>query len=397
MSFRLLIAVMFLGSFIAYTNLLALGPILVPIAEDIDSTVPLVGQAATISLILGAVIGLLLGPVSDHYGLRRALAVGAVLTALSGFGTALAFDYWSMLLTRIPAGIAGGMLLGLGISIISTRFPQEQRRSAITWVAGAAALAGIAGAPLLAILADITSWRAGFGLIGLFGAGLAVAYLRVVTPDPPIPNEPLRAFDVLGTYREILADVRMARLQVGNLFWSLVWIGAVTYLGAYLVEVVDVSLSTVGYLFMWGGFWFFVGNRSATSLARRWSPQLLMIPIGVLMSLSVAVFFAVSVGIVEQVLLLGLFGFAGGVGLPLILILIAEASTSAPGSVMMLRQFTWGIGAGFGAGVGGLMITVGGYPALGLGLAGFSILVPALVSFRTGIEPAPTPASTAND
>jgi predicted MFS family arabinose efflux permease len=387
MNTRVVVLTLFFGAFVASMNAFALGPFLALIANDIDSTTPMVGQAVTAALIAGAVFGLVLGPMGDHYGLRRLLVCAALLAAVSGVGTALVFNYWSLLLTRIPGGIAAGLLLGLGISVINTRIPEEERRRAIAWVASAGALAAIFGVPLLALIAEQISWRAGFWLVGFFGFVLSLAYVRLVSPDPPVPDEPFQLSGIFKTYRAILENARMSWLQLGNLLWSLVWIGTLTYFGAYLMQEMGAPVSTVGYLFMLGGVCFFLGNRSAVWLAQVWSPQSVIILAGLILGMTVVSIFSVSTNMMAVAIAVALMSGAGGIGLPVITILISETATGAHGAVMMLRQFTWGMGSALGAAGGGLLLALGGFGALGVGFASIALL--AISSILLALYSAP--------
>ena len=66
-------------------------PFISEIASDLGRTTPVIGQAATVYLIAAAVAGLVVGPLADRYGHRRALVVGLSLSALSAIGGLLAF------------------------------------------------------------------------------------------------------------------------------------------------------------------------------------------------------------------------------------------------------------------------------------------------------------------
>jgi MFS transporter, DHA1 family, purine base/nucleoside efflux pump len=385
MSSRWVVITLVFGAFIASINGFSLGPFLAVIADDIDSTAPLVGQAVTAALVSGAVFGLVLGPMADHYGIRRLLVFAALLLGISGVGTALALDYWMLVLTRIPGGIAAGLILGLGISAVNTRVPEEGRRAGIAWLASAGALAAIIGVPLLALIAEHITWRVGFWLIGLFGLVLPLAYIRIVPADPPIPNEPFQISAMLRTYRGILADVRMTGLQLGNLLWSLSWMGSLTYVGAYLMQILDASVSTVGYVFMFGGVAFFLGNRSAVWISRAWSPQLVMVATGLILGMTVVFVYSLSTSVIAVTIAVAIMSGMSGTGIPVITILISETATGSHGTVMMLRQFTWGMGAALGAAIGGLLLSFGGYEAVGVGFAAIMIL--AISSILLALRP----------
>jgi predicted MFS family arabinose efflux permease len=69
----LIIALAFIAFFGVLTQL-AITPMLGGIAEDFEVSVSLVGQAVTVSFIAAATLGLVAGPMGDHYGHRPGLA-----------------------------------------------------------------------------------------------------------------------------------------------------------------------------------------------------------------------------------------------------------------------------------------------------------------------------------
>ena len=77
------------------------------------STVPVVGQVASARLLVGAVLGLLIGPLADAYGHRRLMVVGLIAAAVTPLGIGLASSFPVLLLTAIPGGPSGGVVDGL--------------------------------------------------------------------------------------------------------------------------------------------------------------------------------------------------------------------------------------------------------------------------------------------
>lgn len=382
---RLLVVALFFGGFVANMNLVVTATYLSPIARDLDLAVALTGQAQTAALIFGAIVGLLVGPLSDQYGTRRMLIAGAVSMAVCGFVTALAVDFWTLTLGRIPGGVAFGMIMGLGASVASTHLPQQERRSALGWMVSGSALAVIAGAPILAIMGEQYSWRVGFMVVGGLGIALILFYLRAIAVDPPRPDAQFRPMNAIRGYQEILSDPRMAILQVATITWGIGWAGVNTYFGAFAIDSVGVSLQEWGYLLMLGGIVFLVGSRSAPFFCRFWSPRGVMAPIACLLALAATLYFALPTGMLELALVISLIGFAGGNGLPLMTILISEVVNTSPGSVMMLRQFNFGIGSALGAVFGGLFLSIGGYVIVGIGLGAFALITALMVTLVSSL------------
>jgi predicted MFS family arabinose efflux permease len=395
---RLLVVALFFGGFVANMNLVATGTYLSPMARDLDLAVALTGQAQTAALVIGAVVGLLVGPMSDYYGIRRMLIIGAGSMAVCGFATAAAVDFWTLAVGRIPGGVAFGMIMGLGASVASTQLPPEERRSALGWMVSGSALAVILGAPMLAMLGELISWRLGFVLVGTLGIALVPCYLRAVAADPPRPDTPFRPTNAMGDYREILSDPRMAFLQTATVVWAISWTGVNTYFGAFAIDSVGISLQEFGYLFMLGGIVFLIGSRSAPFFCRFWPPRLVMIPISGLLCLASVLYFTLPTGMLQLALIMTLIGFAGGNGLPLMMILISEVINTRPGSVMMLRQFCFGIGSALGAVFGGVFLALGGYPIVGIGLGVFALITALMIILVQSlpVSEAPGPAGTAD-
>jgi predicted MFS family arabinose efflux permease len=392
MSFRKLAIVLAVGSFLTGVNVFGLNPFLATIAADLDSTVGVIGQATTVSLVVAAITALILGPISDHWGFRNMLIVGAVVMALSNVGTALAFDAWIVILARVPAGIAAGVLSALAIGTLDaerSKAGQDERRAAITWLESAGALAVIAGVPLLTIIGDFTHWRTVAVMIAICSAGLALVYARTV---PNVKIGPAGTFSlsyVFDCYRSVVQNRGVVFLQGANLLISMAGIGSVTYFGARLMEAADVSLRAVGLQFTWLGVGFVAGNRLVVPLTRRFRPQHVMTVLGGAIGVLLALFFSFATSLFELVLVSGIFAICVGIAIPLVTIMIIEKAGTASGTVVMLRQSTSDTGAGLGAGLGGLLIGIGGYGAAGAAFTTAAILTAALVWLGARARPAP--------
>ncbi|HWO24170.1 MAG TPA: MFS transporter [Kofleriaceae bacterium] len=398
MSFRKLAIVLAVGSFLTGVNLFGLNPFLATIAADLGSSVGVIGQATTAALIIAALTALILGPVSDHWGFRNMLIVGALVMALSNVGTALAFNEWSLILARGPAGISAGVLSALAIGTLDaerSKADQDERRAAITWLESAGALAVIAGVPLLTLIGDFTHWRTVSFLIAICSAALALVYARVVPNVKIGPAGKLSLSYVFDCYRGVVQNRGVVFLQGANLLFSMAGIGSVTYFGAHLMETTDVSLRAVGMQFTWLGVGFVSGNRLVVPLARRFPQRHVMIVLGGAIAGLLVLFFLFATHLFEFMLVSGLFSICVGIAIPLVTIMIIEKAGAASGTVVMLRQCTSDTGAGLGAGVGGLLIGIGGYPSAGVAFAAAAVLGAALVWLGSWARPAQGPADVA--
>jgi predicted MFS family arabinose efflux permease len=390
-------ALVFTLAFASFTGLLsqvALVPLLPVVADDIGSTVPLLGQTITLSFLAGAVLVLFVGPVAEQYGNRRLMLVGAGFVLVSAVGTAVASGYWTVLLTRVPGGLGGGMMAALAVVLAGTQFPVEQRRWAIGWVVAGISVAPILGVPALAFIGEHFGWRMSFVAMGLLGLISGLALFRAAAPDTPSTDGRLQLRDVVAAYRPLLSHQIARLLQISNFLRGIGWGAGTTYLVAYLVTVHNLSLQQVGYITFVIGVCYLAGVRLGdgrySSLSLRSSFALSTALMGI--ALGIVFAFRFDMWILAVPLLIGMV--AGGAGFVSLTILISEESPGGPAVAMMLRQSGFSFGLAGGGALGGIAISLGGYGLLGAGVVGFAI-ASSLVLYRrdTGSEtslPEPT-------
>ena len=87
---RWLVVALMAATFVNFLGSLALGPFLALVAADLDTTVALVGQVPALVMFLAALLGLVIGPLADHYGLSRTLLLGVLAATVSTLAIAVA-------------------------------------------------------------------------------------------------------------------------------------------------------------------------------------------------------------------------------------------------------------------------------------------------------------------
>ena len=128
-------------------------------ARDLDRSIGQVAWIATGYLLALAATLLAAGRLSDRYGQRPVLALGAigflVTTALCG----AAPNFESLVAARIGQGVAGGILYTVSLAITVTAFPQERRAAAIGIYFTSGALGAVIGPVIGGLLTDLGGWR----------------------------------------------------------------------------------------------------------------------------------------------------------------------------------------------------------------------------------------------
>lgn len=162
-------------------DLTAVGYTLSRMSTDLglnSSQAGLIASAALFGLMLGAVIG---GRSADNYGRRPVIAASVVLIAVGSIWTAIAWDYNSLLLARLVAGLGLGGLFPMLVAMAREAAQPSFRSTAIGIMMASGPLGGIA-AGLMALHPD---WRLVYYIGGvgplLF---LPLAWRRVSTSIP---------------------------------------------------------------------------------------------------------------------------------------------------------------------------------------------------------------------
>jgi MFS transporter, DHA1 family, inner membrane transport protein len=392
MSYRSLVIILAAVSFVDMTVVMALSPFFPDIAAELNTTVAALGQVQMATYLAGAMLGFLIGPLADHLGLRRAMVVAALLLALGNIATALATEYWVLLLSRIPAGL--GVLGAVAMAVAATRFPQEKRRDGIGWVVGAMQFAAIVGTPVLASIAYYSHWRMSFVVLGAICLLMAGLIWRAVPHDAPLPETTLHLGDVFRAYMPILGCRPLMLFYLADVLRGVTWFAFLTYLAAFAIQEQGLSLQQFGALMFGGGSAYLAGSRLGTGRVPYLDLRTLLYLSISLMASSGVLMFALVLSRPLFVLLVLVYGFMGGLSFTIQTIFISEASPGGQGTTMVFRKSGISASGAIGAGAGGALIAVGGFPLLGLGLGGFALLaaVSVILATRTHVSVSVEPA-----
>jgi MFS transporter, DHA1 family, putative efflux transporter len=176
------------------------------------------------------------------------------------------------------------------------------------------------------------------------------------------------------------------------------WMGLLTYLGSFLQDEINLSVKNVGLVYTVGGTGFALGSIIAGRELRSVSPRTLVALMNVIGGLCVGAMLLAS-NVWATLPLLFTTGFVFAISGVAIATILAVESPAGSGTTMVLNSSLLNLGIATGAGVGGLLIAVRGYSALGFGFALFAFASAALACWpsnaaqviMTQTEPIPEP------
>jgi len=375
---RRLLIVLGLASFLAVVNFAAPSPFFPEIARDLGTTVPLLGQVTTILTLLSAILGLGVGPLADRYGHRRLMVGGVVAIAVNLLGTGLAPAYPLLLLLAVVGGLGDAVLFGLPLAIAATHFTGEARRRAVSWTSAGVPLGTVVGVPLLAAAGGIVGWRgvlAGAGVATLGAAWLVATWLPA---EVSRRHERFRMRSLLDAYRPLLRHPPTLVLYAVSGLRAAGWVGMLTYLGAFLTDTFGFGPGQVGLAYMTAGAGAFLGGLAAAGRLGRVRPRPLAAAATAVQGLLFGAVFALSLDAVAVVSLLPLAAFGGTIAFVGVVTLLADETPGGAATTMVLNGSVFNLGTAAGVALGGVLIALGGYGALGIGLPVFALVASLL-------------------
>jgi MFS family permease len=231
------------------------------IAPEFHLTHQQVGALASALGIGWAFSTLVFGALSDRFGRRVVLLPFVFLFSILSWISGLAHTYHQLLLVRALMGIAEGPTWSIMTAIIEESSEKSRRGRNVGLVVSAAALVGLALAPILSTqVAARSSWRWAFfaaGVPGILMGGLIWKYIK----EPgKLPSAEVHAKPSLAGYFSILRyrNIWLCSIAATGFMCWLFLLNV--FAPQYITQVVRQQATTAGFLLGAGGLGsFFIG------------------------------------------------------------------------------------------------------------------------------------------
>lgn len=364
---------------LAFLSLLMLGPLLVGLAHEFQTSVVIVGQLVAATAITWGVAAPLVGPVSDTYGRRRMLLTGVMLMTLGILGSVLAWNYAVLVAFRLLTGIGAAITAPNSVAAVADTFPPTERGKAIGWLVSATGISATAGVPLVAFLLDAGGWRLPFAVVGTVALVVGLLLMAWFPRIQPQPGHALRFF---AHYREVSTDRTFWYVLAINALEQMVFYGMFGYLAAYLMQTYQLPAGETALPLALAGVGIIVagilGGRVADHRRRlAWFAMSCWCS-GLLAALVFTTWLSPWATVALACGAAGLARISSAVAPTLLLELAGSSRTTATGLFAVSNQ----VGAFGGAGVGGFMLALGGFTWVGLFCLGVSVIAAMVIQFK---------------
>lgn len=150
-------------------------PLVPVIAEEYNSSILVAGMSITTHALAYALMQLLWGPLSTHWGRVKVLTVSTAIGAAANLATAIAPTVETFIVARTLAGGAFAATFAAVLVYIGDSMSLDRRPAAMSNLATAVALGIAAGVLGAAAVAELTSWRVIFAVFALVAAAMVPA------------------------------------------------------------------------------------------------------------------------------------------------------------------------------------------------------------------------------
>lgn len=260
-----------------------------------------------------------------------------------------------LFIASIAGALSEATVPGLSLAMAGTRFTAPASRRAIGWTVGALAGAPIVGVPILTTIGGSFGWRAAFLTAGSAAIVIVVLVAAWLPEVKRRPADRLRLPTILDAYRPLMHDLLMRSIYACTVLRSTCWLGLLTYFGALLRDQFGLSTSEAGPVYMLGSSGYLLGSQIAGGPFAR-------LPTRPLVAIS-----SVTMGLLMAV------AFSAILGIRLTIALLTSETPAGAGTTMVLNGSLFNLGAAAGAGIGGVLLGVGRFNALALGLPLFGL------------------------
>ena len=363
---------------------LMMGPLLVDLADEFDTSLAVAGQFASANFIGWAIIAPLVGPISDSYGRRPIALTGLGLITLGLMVSAVSVNYEMMFAFRIVTGLGSGMLPPNSGGVVADLVPPRNRGKYFGRLIGTGIFGAAFGAPAAAVLVQVGGWQGSFVA---FGTLAAVVWILAWKWYPGTRSGSSDSISLIGRYKQVASKPTLWFLFSTNVAQRMVYFAMFSYLAAYLTEEYGLSTEETVLPLVLVGIGAIAGAFAGGIVAGR--PSRLGTTMFCFLGGGIASVILFSAGLSEWLVIALALGVACffSVGWPILTTRLTELAESSTATALGFWATSNQLGAIGGSAIGGLALALGGFSMVGVACLLAAIAAAAILGLKVPESP----------
>ncbi len=379
----LVLFALWLMVFAAASQIMIVSPILPDIARELNVEPGRLGSLISVYAVMLGVFSLVAGPVSDRVGRRVILLFGTVSMGVVLLLHGLAHSFWALLVMRMMAGAAGGLLSGAAVAYVGDFFPYERRGWANGWVMSGIALGQILGIPSGKVLAAQFGFEwpfMAYGFVMLLAGFLTWRF--VPQPDVQLAQDRVTFAGAIRSYRDLLAQSAPRAAVVGYALMFLAIGLFIPYFPLWLENEIGLSGNAIAGLFFVGGLANLATGPVAGKLSDRVGRKPLVVASCILFAIALLATPYVVTGLVTAYVFFAVAMMSVAMRIAPLQSLVSALVPDAQRGVMMSGAVSVGqVGMATGAGLAGLIYATYGIAGNTIGATAAVALMAVVVVY----------------
>ena len=225
------------------------------------------GLLMTVFLIAYGAANVVLGPLGDKLGARKAMALSIACWGVSLLVGGVATTFMTMLISRVMLGVSEGLHFPMQSKYVKEWFPVSERGKAnAVWQMGLSIAPALA-LPVFTFIIGVTGWRSSFFILSALGL-IPLALVWFMTADTPRQHKRVNALELahieaglqqegsaskkdgsfVARFKSFGGDYRFWLLVVYFSLHNAIFWGTLTWLPTYLKLAKGFSWSAMGVL-----------------------------------------------------------------------------------------------------------------------------------------------------
>jgi predicted MFS family arabinose efflux permease len=340
--------------------------LLIDIGSSFGQEVWVTGQIRTAASIVGVISALMMSAISLRFKPKALLLAGLCLLAASTVGCILAPSFSILLLVYALTGMADSMVGPMAFTLVADHFPSEQRANALSWIIAGMSGAHLIGAPIIGYISGFVGWRGSLlwyvlpiSILGLF---LAIRFIPSVNRLDQGVNR--SKVNIIEGFKGVLTNVSAVSCLTGITLIAASYMAMVSYAPSYFREQFYLSTAHASLLMIGSSVFFIFGTRISGRLISRFGRKPMMLWPAALAAILIYAYLNIpNMWFSMAARFLGSTFSAIVFTTPNALTL--EQVPRFRGTLMSLSQVSFSLGGVLGTGLGGLVVLISGYGAMG--------------------------------